>query len=65
MARARLAAIAGKTEVAIALLAQAASEGYEGFPWLHSVAFRDLSPLVGNPAYDALISPQPFVGPRN
>ena len=65
VARARLAAIAGKTEVAIALLAQAASEGYEGFPWLHSVAFRDLSPLVGNPAYDALISPQPFVGPRN
>lgn len=65
VARARLAAIAGKKEIAIALLAQAASEGFEGFPWLHSVAFRDLSPLVGNPAYDALISPQPFAGPRN
>ena len=42
---ARLAAIAGRNEEAIALLRQAATEGTDGFAWLHSSAYRDLSAI--------------------
>jgi tetratricopeptide (TPR) repeat protein len=43
--RARIAAIAGQRQEALSLLAQAASEGYTGMPWVHSTGHRDLSIL--------------------
>jgi tetratricopeptide (TPR) repeat protein len=43
--RARIAAIAGQKKEALSLLAQAASEGYTGMPWVHSTGHRDLSVL--------------------
>jgi tetratricopeptide (TPR) repeat protein len=55
--RARLAAIAGRRENAISLLAQAVAEGYESLPWLHAVAFRDFGGLVGDPRYATLMQP--------
>ncbi len=55
--RARLAAIDGRRENAITLLAQAVSEGYESLPWLHAVAFRDFGGLLGDPRYHTLMQP--------
>ncbi len=43
--RARIAAIAGRNDEAIALLRQAATEGTDGFAWLHASAHRDLSAI--------------------
>ncbi len=55
--RARLAAIEGRRENAISLLAQAVSEGYESLPWLHAVAVRDFGGLLGDPRYTTLMRP--------
>jgi tetratricopeptide (TPR) repeat protein len=52
--RARVAAIAGRKQEAIALLAQTAAEGYSGWPWVHSTAHRDLSTLSTEIAFQEL-----------
>lgn len=54
--RARIAAIAGRKQEAIALLAQAAGEGFTGWPWVHSTAHRDLSVLTTELAYRELFT---------
>jgi tRNA A-37 threonylcarbamoyl transferase component Bud32/tetratricopeptide (TPR) repeat protein/TolB-like protein len=53
--RARLAAIAGDTTAALALMSQALRHGVDGFPWLHASAYADFSALHGSDAYRRLI----------
>ena len=54
--RARIAAIAGQKKEALSLLAQAASEGYTGMPWVHSTAYRDFSILSTEPGFQELFT---------
>ncbi len=54
--RARIAAIAGHRQEALSLLAQAASEGYSGMPWVHSTAYRDLSILSTEVGFQELFT---------
>lgn len=54
--RARIAAIAGRKQEAIALLAQTAAEGYTGWPWVHSTGHRDFSVLTTEAAYRELLT---------
>jgi tetratricopeptide (TPR) repeat protein len=52
--RARIAAIAGRKQEAISLLAKAASEGYSGMPWVHSTGHRDFAILSAEPGFQEL-----------
>ncbi|MHB1326794.1 MAG: serine/threonine-protein kinase [Gemmatimonadales bacterium] len=47
--RARLAAIAGDTERAMALWSEAVGAGLNGIAWIHASTGQDLRPLAGDP----------------
>ncbi|MEP6832778.1 MAG: protein kinase [Gemmatimonas sp.] len=54
--QARLAAIAGNTESAIALLTSALDCGVDAYPWWPALAFHDLEPIVKDPRGRALLT---------
>jgi len=53
--RARVEALLGRTEDAIALLGEALERGVDGWPWFHATAHRDLEDLRDEPAYHRLV----------
>lgn len=54
--RARMAAIQGDTEAAVALLTNALDQGIEGFSWLPGTAYRDFVVIAKDPRGKALLS---------
>jgi serine/threonine-protein kinase len=60
-ARARIAAVGGNVEAAVALWSQALSQGVSGLVWLHGSARADLLPLRDDPRFArlALLGPAP------
>ena len=56
--RARLAAIAGDTTAALALVSQALRHGVDGFPWLHASAYADFEALHASESYRRLMGPR-------
>lgn len=54
--RARMAAIQGDTEGAVALLTNALDQGIEGFSWLPGTAYRDFAVIAKDPRGKALLS---------
>ena len=54
--RARVAAIRGDTEQAVALLTSAADRGIEAYPWIPGTAFRDFVGVANDPRGKALLT---------
>jgi hypothetical protein len=54
--QARIAAISGNTEKAIALLTTALECGIEAYPWLPAAAYRDLEPITHDPRGRVLLN---------
>jgi tetratricopeptide (TPR) repeat protein len=52
--RARIAAVQGNVDHAFSLFAEAFRSGFEGFPWIHATAVRDLEPLRADPRYASI-----------
>jgi len=55
--RARLAAVAGDTAAATALLSQAIRHGVEAFTWVHATAWRDFESVRESDAYRRIMTP--------
>lgn len=55
--RARIAAVQGDVDRAFSTFAEAFRSGFEGFPWIHATAVRDLEPLRADPRYASVFGP--------
>lgn len=55
--RARLAAVEGDLDRAIALLTEALGQGVDGWAWVHTGAWRDFQSLRGDPRFQRILEP--------
>jgi hypothetical protein len=61
--QARIAAIQGDADRAISLFSEALRQGMDGFPWLHSAAYHDVSLIRDHPGYRRLMTPSDQLDP--